>query len=95
MATLTATRSAEQATVSCLICDTSNPMDMTLCTQCGAPMALSHETADKQRELCITTVIGDSNEMAGVVVQPVSLWAGWSRRHCGLGPLKAPWSAKS
>ena len=61
MATLTATRSAEKATVFCLICDTSNPMDVTLCTQCGAPMALSHETAAQHREPCITTVIGDSN----------------------------------
>lgn len=61
MTTMTATTDADRATVSCLICNESSQADAILCTGCGAPMALSHETAAQQREPCILTVVGDSN----------------------------------
>ncbi len=49
------------ASVSCLICDTVNNPEATVCSKCYAPMALIHEAIAQEREPCIVTVIGDSN----------------------------------
>ena len=45
----------------CLICAKGNPPDAYLCAECGAPMALVHETVGQNREPSIISVIGESN----------------------------------
>ena len=49
------------APLPCLICDTQNPGEAIVCSNCFAPMALIHEAIAQDRDPCITTVIGDSN----------------------------------
>lgn len=44
-----------------MICGTTNAGDTVVCSVCGAPMALTHDTVDQGRDPCIVTVIGDSN----------------------------------
>ncbi len=45
----------------CLICETQNPAESLVCTNCFAPMALIQEAVAQDRDPCIVTVIGDSN----------------------------------
>ncbi|RME37118.1 MAG: hypothetical protein D6788_10145 [Planctomycetota bacterium] len=45
----------------CLICETENPAESLVCSECGAPMALIQEAVHLDRDPCIVTVIGDSN----------------------------------
>ena len=49
------------APLPCLICETQNPGEAIVCSNCFAPMALIHEAIAQDRDPCITTVIGDSN----------------------------------
>ena len=49
------------APLPCLICDTQNPGEAIVCSNCVAPMALIQEAMAQNRDPCITTVIGDSN----------------------------------
>ena len=49
------------APLPCLICDTQNPGEAIVCSNCFAPMALIQEAMAQNRDPCITTVIGDSN----------------------------------
>jgi hypothetical protein len=44
----------------CLICDTANSSNATLCQECCAPLALGQDR-EKQRDPRIVSVIGDSN----------------------------------
>jgi hypothetical protein len=60
MATLTET-TAPMTSMPCLICETQNPADSLVCTNCFAPMALIQEAVTQDRDPCIVTVIGDSN----------------------------------
>lgn len=56
------TATQPQATqVPCLICETQNPLDATVCNTCFAPMTLVHDAIAQERDPCIVTVIGDSN----------------------------------
>lgn len=52
---------ATDTELACLICESLNSEDATICVECGAPMALMHETVAQDRDPCIVTVIGDSN----------------------------------
>jgi hypothetical protein len=45
----------------CLICETPNGRDATLCKECFAPMALVHEAVAQEREPRIVSIVGDSN----------------------------------
>jgi hypothetical protein len=45
----------------CLICETENQVDSTICNTCFAPMSLIHDAVAQNRDPCIVTVIGDSN----------------------------------
>ena len=49
------------APLPCLICETLNPGEAFVCSNCFAPMALIQEAIAQDRDPCITTVIGDSN----------------------------------
>ncbi len=49
------------APLPCLICETQNPGEAIVCSNCFAPMALIQEAMAQNRDPCITTVIGDSN----------------------------------
>lgn len=49
------------APLPCLICETQNPGEAIVCSNCFAPMALIQEAIAQDRDPCITTVIGDSN----------------------------------
>ena len=51
----------KKATIPCLICETQNPLEGIVCTNCGAPMALIQEAVTQNRDPCIVTVLGDSN----------------------------------
>jgi len=51
----------ESGTMPCLICETSNGADASVCQSCFAPMALIQEAVVQDRDPCIITVIGDSN----------------------------------
>ncbi len=45
----------------CLICETNNPKDAVMCTDCSAPMALVHDSIAQEREPQIVSVVGESN----------------------------------
>ena len=45
----------------CLICESDNPSEATICASCSAPMALIHESVAQQREPRIISVVGESN----------------------------------
>lgn len=47
--------------IDCLICDTENPAQQTLCVKCSAPLALVTSTYGAKRDPQIVTVMGDSN----------------------------------
>lgn len=61
MSTATATTYPAGTMVPCLICETQNALDSSLCSSCYAPMALMQEAISQDRDPCIVTVIGDSN----------------------------------
>jgi len=45
----------------CMICEALNTMDVTMCTECSAPMALVHDSVTQGRKPQIISVLGDSN----------------------------------
>jgi hypothetical protein len=45
----------------CMICDALNTMDVVLCSECFAPMALVHDSVTQGRAPQIISVLGDSN----------------------------------
>ena len=45
----------------CLICETPNPPDAVLCTECSAPMALVYEARAQEHEPQMVSILGDSN----------------------------------
>lgn len=45
----------------CLICDAQNTMDVMVCSECSAPMALVHDSITQGRAPQIISVLGDSN----------------------------------
>jgi len=49
------------ATLPCLICESKNPSEAVVCSECCAPMALIHDALSQDRDPCIVTVIGESN----------------------------------
>lgn len=53
------TTDARHAT--CLICDTRNPPQSTLCKECSAPLAIVHEAMAQERTPRIVSILGDSN----------------------------------
>ncbi|MEK6675889.1 MAG: hypothetical protein AABZ47_09580 [Planctomycetota bacterium] len=61
MSSTTSTTFPAGTMVPCLICETQNTLDSSLCTSCYAPMALMQEAISQDRDPCIVTVIGDSN----------------------------------
>jgi hypothetical protein len=51
---------AEEGT-QCLICDKTNMLDAVLCVECGAPMAIVHDSLAQGREPQIVSIVGESN----------------------------------
>lgn len=45
----------------CMICDALNTMDVAVCAECSAPMALVHDSVTQGRAPQIISVLGDSN----------------------------------
>ena len=45
----------------CLSCDTVNPPGGVLCSQCSAPLSLTHSTVGAERTPQLVTILGDSN----------------------------------
>ena len=61
MATASTSTYAGSTTLPCLICESQNPTDTMVCSNCYAPMALIQEALAQERDPCIVTVVGDSN----------------------------------
>ena len=61
MATASTSTYAGSTTLPCLICESQNPTDTMVCSNCYAPMALIQEARAQERDPCIVTVVGDSN----------------------------------
>ncbi len=47
--------------VRCLICETPNTVDVVVCSECSAPMAIVHDSMAQGRAPQIITVLGESN----------------------------------
>jgi hypothetical protein len=45
----------------CLICTKMNTPDAVLCAECGAPMAIVHDSIAQEREPQIVSIVGESN----------------------------------
>lgn len=45
----------------CMICDQRNAADATVCSMCGAPMALIEDAQAQQRKPTIVTLLGEAN----------------------------------
>ncbi len=56
----TATKNSTER-LACLICDTANAANQTLCKACAAPLQLTRSTLDRKRPPCLVAVLGDSN----------------------------------
>ena len=50
---------AQDAGLACVICDASNVPTNVLCSQCNAPLSLTHSAGDRDPQ--IVTILGDSN----------------------------------